>query len=122
LDECFGALGRALYVAQRDEDEAREAAIVIHYEELMDLSVALSSGGCVMRSISQCTPTMGCGPRQDGGRGAGLHHQIEKRVDLGHRSSRVQSMCEIPSGTADARPDSSDEHAIGQGGAATVRF
>src|SRR5947209_3004936 len=36
IDECFGALGRALYLAQCYEYEAREAAVVTHFEELMD--------------------------------------------------------------------------------------
>jgi hypothetical protein len=36
LDECFAALGRALYLAQRYEYEAREAAPHSHLEALME--------------------------------------------------------------------------------------
>ncbi len=35
LDECFAALGRALYLAQRYEDQVGEAALRAHFDEMM---------------------------------------------------------------------------------------
>lgn len=35
LDECFAALGRALYLAQRYEDQVGEAALRAHFDDMM---------------------------------------------------------------------------------------
>jgi len=35
LDECFASLGRALYLAQRYEDEVGEAALRAHFDEVL---------------------------------------------------------------------------------------
>ncbi len=36
LDECFASLGRALYLAQRYEDQVGEAALRAHFDEMME--------------------------------------------------------------------------------------